>query len=152
VYGDDMESPDKLVNGFKLLSFYYESALPKTLFLLTIRLDGMRMSDSLVIIPTYQRDREHRKPSSARFFRYRKIVFDVLIVDDNSPDGTADIVTALNARSSKAACSLKQRTKKSGLGTAYVAGFKWALSHQLRICFRNGRRLLAQPRRPGKAV
>jgi dolichol-phosphate mannosyltransferase len=53
------------------------------------------------------------------------IVFDILIIDDNSPDGTADIVK--NLQKSFLNLKLVERPGKMGLGTAYIAGFKWAL-------------------------
>jgi len=60
--------------------------------------------------------------------------FDVLIVDDNSPDGTGAKVAALMA-DFPTRLFLKERKKKSGLGTAYVAGFKWALVHRYEYIF-----------------
>ena len=60
--------------------------------------------------------------------------FHVLIVDDNSPDGTADKVREMQSEF-PTQLHLKVRTKKSGLGTAYVAGFKWALSHGYEYIF-----------------
>ena len=60
--------------------------------------------------------------------------FDVLIVDDNSPDGTADKVKEIQQEFSSQ-LHLKVRMKKSGLGTAYVAGFKWAISQGYEYIF-----------------
>jgi dolichol-phosphate mannosyltransferase len=81
------------------------------------------VSDSLVIIPTYN-EKENiekiiRKVFSLDFF------FEILIIDDGSPDGTADIVKKLQQE--YPALHLEQRTGKLGLGTAYIHGFKWAL-------------------------
>ena len=82
------------------------------------------MSDSLVIIPTYN-EKENiekiiRKVFSLSYF------FEVLIIDDGSPDGTADIVR--NLQKEYPALHLEQRKGKLGLGTAYIHGFKWALA------------------------
>ena len=60
--------------------------------------------------------------------------FQVLIVDDNSPDGTANVVKTLQKKYENR-LFLEVRTKKSGLGTAYVHGFKWALSHNFDYIF-----------------
>jgi dolichol-phosphate mannosyltransferase len=55
--------------------------------------------------------------------------FDILIIDDGSPDGTAAIVKRLMAEEFKGRLSLVERQGKLGLGTAYIAGFKWGLAH-----------------------
>ena len=85
------------------------------------------MSDSIVIIPTYK-ERENILAIIEAVFSLSK-QFDILIVDDNSPDGTADIVKALQERYNKSGFRLHllQRAGKHGLGTAYIAGFKYAL-------------------------
>lgn len=114
-----------------LLSYNYESETSKTLFLLTIRCTCL-MSDSLVIIPTFN-EKENIEPIIRKVFSLQKS-FDVLIVDDNSPDGTANIVSEL-MREFDGRLFLKNRSKKSGLGTAYVAGFEWALSHRYEYIF-----------------
>lgn len=54
--------------------------------------------------------------------------FDILVIDDNSPDGTADIVKEVMA-GNPGRVNLMQRPGKLGLGTAYIAGFKWSLEH-----------------------
>ncbi|TDQ10983.1 polyprenol monophosphomannose synthase [Pedobacter metabolipauper] len=84
------------------------------------------MSDSLVIIPTYN-EKENiekiiRKVFSLSYF------FEILIIDDGSPDGTAEIVKKLQQEFP--ALHLEQRTGKMGLGTAYIHGFKWALERK----------------------
>jgi dolichol-phosphate mannosyltransferase len=81
------------------------------------------VSDSLVIIPTYN-EKENiekiiRKVFSLDFF------FEILIIDDGSPDGTAQIVKELQQEFP--ALHLEERKGKLGLGTAYIHGFKWAL-------------------------
>ena len=82
-------------------------------------------SDSLVIIPTYN-ERENISAIIHAVIDVSTHQFDVLIVDDNSPDGTAAIVDAMIAECPERINILK-RAGKQGLGTAYIAGFKWAL-------------------------
>lgn len=84
------------------------------------------MNDSIVIIPTYN-EKENIEAILATVFSLAQ-PFDVLIVDDGSPDGTADIVKALqNTYSGK--LHLLERSGKQGLGTAYISGFRYALEH-----------------------
>jgi dolichol-phosphate mannosyltransferase len=82
------------------------------------------MSDTLVIIPTYN-EKENIEAIIRATFDQEK-AFDVLIVDDNSPDGTASIVEKLQTEFPNQ-LHLEKRTGKNGLGTAYIHGFKWAL-------------------------
>ncbi|MCB2209027.1 MAG: polyprenol monophosphomannose synthase [Bacteroidetes bacterium] len=82
------------------------------------------MSDSLVIIPTYNEKENIEK--IIRFVFGLEKAFDVLIVEDNSPDGTADIVKSIMPEY-KDRLFILERKGKLGLGTAYIAGFKWAL-------------------------
>ena len=84
-------------------------------------------SDSLVIIPTYN-EKENIKAIIEAVLAVGEHQFDVLIVDDNSPDGTAAIVESLIVEHPERINILK-RAGKLGLGTAYIAGFKWALDH-----------------------
>ena len=84
-------------------------------------------SDSLVIIPTYN-EKENIKAIIEAVLAVGEHQFDVLIVDDNSPDGTAAIVESLIVEHPERINILK-RAGKMGLGTAYIAGFKWALDH-----------------------
>ena len=84
-------------------------------------------SDSLVIIPTYN-EKENIKAIIEAVLAVGEHQFDVLIVDDNSPDGTAAIVESLITEHPERINILK-RAGKMGLGTAYIAGFKWALDH-----------------------
>ncbi|MDR0828634.1 MAG: polyprenol monophosphomannose synthase [Prevotellaceae bacterium] len=79
---------------------------------------------SLVIIPTYNEKENIESIINAVFGLLQK--FDILIIDDGSPDGTADIVKNLQKENSDR-LFLVQRAGKLGLGTAYIAGFKWAL-------------------------
>jgi dolichol-phosphate mannosyltransferase len=84
------------------------------------------MSAGIVIIPTYNEIENIERIVHAVF--QLPSTFHVLIVDDNSPDGTSQKVSELQQQYS-GKLFLEVRTKKSGLGTAYVHGFKWALSH-----------------------
>jgi len=82
------------------------------------------VSDNLVIIPTYN-EKENIEKIIRKVFSLEK-PFDVLIVEDNSPDGTADIVKSL-MNEFKDHLFILERKGKLGLGTAYIDGFKWAL-------------------------
>lgn len=90
------------------------------------------MSDSLVIIPTYNEkenvERMIRKVFSLPF------VFHLLIVDDGSPDGTAEIVKKLIAEF-PGKLFIEERKGKLGLGTAYIHGFEWALKRNYEYIF-----------------
>jgi dolichol-phosphate mannosyltransferase len=86
------------------------------------------VSNALVIIPTYN-EKENITLIIEAVFALPK-GFHILIVDDGSPDGTAEIVKTLQARfntSAETSLHLLQRTGKQGLGTAYIAGFKYGL-------------------------
>lgn len=87
---------------------------------------ALKNVDSVVIIPTYNEKENVAAIIEAVFALPRQ--FDVLIIDDNSPDGTAGIVKSLQAAHPER-LHLIQRQGKLGLGTAYIAGFKWALDH-----------------------
>jgi dolichol-phosphate mannosyltransferase len=82
------------------------------------------VSDSLVVIPTYNEIENIESITEA--VMALSPGFDLLIVDDGSPDGTASSVRALQLRF-PGRIHLMERKEKSGLGTAYIAGFKWAL-------------------------
>ena len=83
------------------------------------------MNESLVIIPTYNESHNIGKLIEKTLSLEKKI--DILIVDDGSPDGTADIVKSLIEKH-PGRIHIIERESKSGLGTAYVTGFKFALS------------------------
>lgn len=83
------------------------------------------MSDALVIIPTYN-EKENIEPIINAVFEQDKD-FHVLIVDDNSPDGTAAIVKSMMQQYPNS-LFIEERSGKNGLGTAYIHGFKWALA------------------------
>ncbi|MFM7196222.1 MAG: polyprenol monophosphomannose synthase, partial [Bacteroidota bacterium] len=86
------------------------------------------MNNALVIIPTYNESENITQIIDAVFTLPKE--FDLLIVDDNSPDGTANMVKALMPQynASTNMLHLMERTGKQGLGTAYIDGFKWALA------------------------
>lgn len=84
------------------------------------------MNHGLVIIPTYN-EIENIEAIIRAVFSLEK-QFHILIVDDNSPDKTFDKVTSLQ-QEFQGQLFLEKRLKKSGLGTAYVHGFKWALQY-----------------------
>ncbi len=89
------------------------------------------MSERLVIIPTYNEKENIRLIVQAVF--ELPVAFDVLIVDDSSPDGTGDIVRQLQEQYT--GLHLLERKTKDGLGRAYLAGFGWALDRAYRyIC------------------
>ena len=90
------------------------------------------MSDSLIIIPTYN-EKENIKKIIRKVFSLEKD-FHILIVDDGSPDGTANIVKNLQKEFSTQ-LHIKERTGKLGLGTAYIHGFKWALNKAYQFIF-----------------
>lgn len=89
------------------------------------------MSDSLVIIPTFN-EKENISKIIAKIFSLEK-KFHVLVVDDGSPDGTADIVKSLAEFGTS--LFILERKGKQGLGTAYIAGFKWGLSKSYEYLF-----------------
>ena len=82
-------------------------------------------NDSLVIIPTYN-EKENVEAIINAVLELEGHDFDVLIIDDNSPDGTADIVKRMMTERPDR-IHLVEREGKLGLGTAYIAGFRWAL-------------------------
>ena len=90
------------------------------------------MSDAIVIIPTFNEAENIEAIIKAVFSLSES--FHMLIVDDNSPDGTAQIVESLQD-SFKNELHLMIRTTKSGLGTAYIEGFMWCLSHGYEYIF-----------------
>ena len=83
------------------------------------------MSKAVVIIPTYN-EIENAENIIRAVMNIPHSLFDVLIVDDNSPDGTADVVKSLQNEFS-GRLHLLSRSEKNGLGRAYLAGFAWAL-------------------------
>ena len=87
----------------------------------------MQTADSIVIIPTYN-ERENIE-NIVRAVMALEHGFHILVIDDGSPDGTADIVKGLMKQEFAERLFLLERSGKLGLGTAYIAGFRWALEH-----------------------
>ena len=90
------------------------------------------MPDSIVIIPTYN-EKENIENIIRAVFGLNKY-FDILVIDDGSPDGTASIVYSLMNEFPNR-LFIEERKGKQGLGTAYIHGFKWALSRNYEYIF-----------------
>lgn len=90
------------------------------------------MTDSLVIIPTYN-EKENIDRIVRKVFSLPRD-FDILVVEDNSPDGTADIVRGL-MKEFPDRLFMEERKGKLGLGTAYIHGFRWALNRHYGYIF-----------------
>lgn len=90
------------------------------------------MEDSIIIIPTYN-ERENIEKIIRKVFSLPKR-FNILIVEDNSPDGTADIVKNLMTEF-RDRLFIEERKGKLGLGTAYIHGFKWAIANNYEFIF-----------------
>ena len=90
------------------------------------------MHQGIVIIPTYNEKGNIQRIIEAVFAQ--DIGLHILVVDDNSPDGTADIVRNLQKQNPES-LHLLNRAKKEGLGTAYIAGFKWCLARDYMYIF-----------------
>jgi dolichol-phosphate mannosyltransferase len=89
------------------------------------------LDKKIVIIPTYN-EKENIEAIIRKVFSL-SVPFDILIVDDNSPDGTGQIVKSLQKEFS--ALHLLERKEKNGLGTAYIAGFHWCLEKGYEFVF-----------------
>jgi dolichol-phosphate mannosyltransferase len=83
------------------------------------------VNNSIVIIPTYN-EKENIEKIIRKVFSLEK-EFDILIIEDNSPDGTANIVKELQKEFPQ--LHMVERKGKLGLGTAYITGFKWSINH-----------------------
>ena len=90
------------------------------------------MPDSLVIIPTYN-EKENIEKIIRKVFSL-SVPFDILIIDDDSPDGTSVIVKSL-IKEFPERLFIEERKGKLGLGTAYIHGFKWALKKTYEFIF-----------------
>ena len=97
-----------------------------------IHFNSRFVSDCLVIVPTFN-EKDNIERVVRKVFSLEH-AFDVLIVDDNSPDGTAAIVKSLMSVFSDR-LFIEERTGKLGLGTAYIHGFKWALKRNYGFIF-----------------
>ena len=91
------------------------------------------MIERLVIIPTYN-EKENIEAIITAIMEL-PILFQVLVIDDGSPDGTADIVKKMMKGKYKGCIELIEREGKQGLGTAYIAGFRWAIEHKANYIF-----------------
>jgi dolichol-phosphate mannosyltransferase len=89
------------------------------------------MNQTVIIVPTYN-ERENLPRMAARLLSL-PVGVDVLVVDDNSPDGTGKIADELAARHPQ--IHVLHRAEKNGLGRAYIAGFKWALEKNYEFIF-----------------
>jgi dolichol-phosphate mannosyltransferase len=89
------------------------------------------MNQTLIIVPTYN-ERENLPPLAEALLRL-PVAVDILVVDDNSPDGTGRLADDLAAQHPE--IHVLHRTQKDGLGRAYIAGFKWALAHGYEFIF-----------------
>lgn len=92
----------------------------------------MNRSDSIVIIPTYNEKENIEKIIRAVFSLEKN--FDILVIEDNSPDGTAQIVSRLMKEFPERLYMI-ERKGKLGLGTAYITGFKWGLENGYEYIF-----------------
>lgn len=90
------------------------------------------MADSIVIIPTYN-EKENIEAIVRKVFSL-PVEFDVLVVDDGSPDGTAGIVKSLQSEFAER-LFIEERKGKLGLGTAYIHGFRWCLQRPYSFIF-----------------
>lgn len=93
----------------------------------------MNGSDSIVIIPTYN-EKENIEKIIRAVFALEKC-FHILVIDDGSPDGTASIVKRLMATEFGDRLFIIERSGKLGLGTAYIAGFKWSIENKYDYIF-----------------
>lgn len=93
----------------------------------------MHDSDSIVIIPTYNEKENIEKIIRAVFSLDKP--FHILVIEDGSPDGTAQIVHRLIDTEFSDRLFIIERKGKLGLGTAYITGFRWALEHQYEYIF-----------------
>ena len=89
------------------------------------------MNKTLVVVPTYN-ERENLPPLTQRLMAL-PVAVEVLVVDDNSPDGTGKLADEMAA--SHPRIHVLHRTEKDGLGRAYIAGFKWALEQGFEFVF-----------------
>lgn len=90
------------------------------------------MSESIVLLPTYN-EKENIEKMLRKIFSL-PLPFDVLVIDDGSPDGTAEIVKKLMPEFS-GKLFLEERKGKLGLGTAYIHGFKWSIERKYEYIF-----------------
>src|SRR6266702_2394655 len=117
-----------------LQSWNYSNRKSRLVFAMSVAYlspDFILMNRTLVVVPTYN-ERENLPPLTQRLLALPTAV-EMLVVDDNSPDGTGKIADELAAK--YPSVHVLHRTEKSGLGRAYIAGFKWALEHGYEFVF-----------------
>ncbi len=90
------------------------------------------MTRQVVIIPTYNEKENIEK--IIRAIKGQEVDFHILVIDDGSPDGTANIVKSLQNEFADSLFII-ERAGKQGLGTAYITGFKWAVEHKYDYIF-----------------
>lgn len=90
------------------------------------------MLDKVIIIPTYN-EKENIEKMIRKVFSLEE-TYHILIIDDGSPDGTAEIVKRLQKEFAESLFMI-ERTGKLGLGTAYITGFRWAMEHGYEYIF-----------------
>ncbi len=95
------------------------------------RASKQAMNKTLVVVPTYN-ERDNLPPLVQRLLAL-PVAVDVLIVDDNSPDGTGQLADQLASKNPSV--KVLHRTEKEGLGRAYIAGFTWALENKYEFVF-----------------
>lgn len=113
--------------------YFCITSIVYTYYILLLNDTYMNNSDSIVIIPTYN-EKENIENIIRAVFALDKC-FHILVIDDGSPDGTAAIVHRLIDTEFADRLFIKERSGKLGLGTAYIAGFKWALEHNYDYIF-----------------
>ena len=96
--------------------------------------ENTMQSDCIVIIPTYN-EKENIENIIRAVISRPEHPFNILVIDDGSPDGTADIVKGLVQEEFHDRLFLVERSGKLGLGTAYITGFKWVLEHDYEYIF-----------------
>lgn len=99
---------------------------------INLPVNSAKVTESLVIIPTYN-EKDNIEAIVRKVFSL-KPQFDVLIIEDNSPDGTAGIVRSLMPEF-EGRLFMEERKGKLGLGTAYIHGFRWALKRHYQFVF-----------------
>lgn len=101
-------------------------------FIIFVPIEKIGVADSIVIIPTYN-EIENIENIIRKVFSL-SVPFHILVVDDGSPDGTADVVKRL-MQEFEGKLFIEERRGKLGLGTAYIHGFKWALAKKYTYIF-----------------
>jgi dolichol-phosphate mannosyltransferase len=89
------------------------------------------VAKALIVVPTYN-ERDNVEDIAGRLLSTLSDA-DILFVDDNSPDGTGELLDAMSAREPR--IQVLHRAGKLGLGTAYIAGFRWALARDYAFIF-----------------